>query len=97
MQGAADLAFGALAVPFDGLLDSPGIDGQSGVELVFIGRDADEILGDEFARGDASFSSAVRISEMDASLTVKGVVALWAAREIANNKPRKVRAMDVKE
>ncbi len=53
VQRAANFALGSFPIAFDGLFDGFGIDCESGVEFVFVGGDADEVLRDEFPGGNA--------------------------------------------
>ena len=54
VQRAADLALRALAIALVGFVQRVGIDGDDGVQLAVVARDAQQVLGDDLARGDAA-------------------------------------------
>ena len=54
VQRPADLAGGALAIERVGLFQRLVVDGDDGVDRVFVHRDAREVLRDDLARGGAS-------------------------------------------
>ena len=47
-------ALGAFAIAFIGLFEDLGVHRDDGVELVFVERDARQVLGDEFAGSSAA-------------------------------------------
>ena len=54
VERSANLARGAFAIPRFRFLERMRIHGDDGVELVFVGCDACEVLQDDFSRGDAA-------------------------------------------
>jgi hypothetical protein len=54
VKRSASPALGAFAIAFIGLFEDFGVHRDDGVELVFVERDARQVLGDEFAGSSAA-------------------------------------------